>query len=174
MTLLKPHIATPRHDKLDQHQVDLKWMSQAIELAQKGEQLGEVPIAALIVDKNGKLLASATNKREQEQTVLGHAELVALHKACKKRSSWRLIDCTLYVTLEPCFMCAGALVQARIGRVVFAAADLKGGALMSLANLGNDNRLNHQFEVKSGLLENEASFLLKNFFQKKRKQPKTK
>ena len=144
-------------------------MRIALKLAEKGQAQNEVPIGALVVDKNGKIVAKATNLRETHNTTLGHAELVAIHRACKKLNSWRLIDCTLYVTLEPCFMCAGALVQSRIARVVYGTMDPKGGALHSLASLGSDERLNHQFEIISGVLAEESSALLKNFFKQKRK-----
>jgi tRNA(adenine34) deaminase len=151
-----------------QHAADEKFMRMALKLAEAGQAQNEVPIGAVIVDKNGKVLARATNLRETHNTTLGHAELVAVHRACKKLSSWRLLGCTLYVTLEPCFMCAGALVQSRISRVVYGAPDPKGGALHSLASLGSDKRLNHQFEIKSGVLVEECSALLKDFFKKKR------
>lgn len=143
-------------------------MKMALKLAINSEKNGEVPIGALIVDENGEILAKATNKREQLTSVLGHAELVVLHRACKKKKSWRLTGCTLYVTLEPCFMCAGALVQSRIHRVVYGALDPKGGALGSLATLQNHEKLNHRFEVTSGICAHECSDLLKNFFRKKR------
>jgi tRNA(adenine34) deaminase len=128
-----------------------------------------VPIGAVIVDGSGRIIAKSTNLREKLKSTLGHAELVAVHRACKKVDSWRLIDCTLYVTLEPCFMCAGALVQARIKRVVYGALDPKGGALHSLHTLGNDSRLNHSFKVTGGVCAEESSAMLKNFFRKKRK-----
>ena len=156
------------HNKLDLHPQDEKFMRKALVLAEKARQIGEVPIGALIVDKNGKIIAKATNLREKINSTLGHAELVAVHRACKKLNSWRLIDCTLYVTLEPCFMCSGALVQARIGRVVYGTADPKGGALESLANLAEHPKLNHKFKVTSGVLREECSQILKDFFKKKR------
>jgi tRNA(adenine34) deaminase len=149
---------------------DEKFMRMALKLAEQGESQNEVPIGALVVDKNGKILSKATNLRETHNTTLGHAELVAIHRACKKLGSWRLLDCTLYVTLEPCFMCAGALVQSRISRVVYGAIDPKGGALHSLANIGTDKRLNHQFEITAGVLEEECGLLLKNFFKRKRSE----
>lgn len=151
---------------------DLKFMQLAFKLAKKAQTLGEVPIGAVVVDGDGQVIGKSGNKREILQTVLGHAELVALHRACKKKNSWRLVDCTLYVTLEPCFMCAGALVQSRIKRVVFAAHDPKGGAMGSLANLSSDARLNHRFQCEHGLMQAEASQLLKKFFQLKRKNKK--
>ncbi len=152
--------------------MDEKFMRKAIQLAKQGQTRNEVPIGALIVDKDGKIIAQATNLRETHNTTLGHAELVAIHRACKKLNSWRLLDCTLYVTLEPCFMCAGALVQSRISRVVYGAIDPKGGALHSLAQLGSDKRLNHQFEITAGILAEECGFMLKNFFKLKRQDKK--
>lgn len=149
-------------------QNDERYMKIALRLAALSEQRGEVPVGALIVDKDGEVLAKATNRRENLTTALGHAELLAIHKACKKRKSWRLNDCTLYVTLEPCFMCAGALVQARIARVVYGAADPKGGALGTLANLHQHDKLNHRFTVTPGVLSDDCSLLLKKFFRKKR------
>jgi tRNA(adenine34) deaminase len=157
-------------DNDDRHQKDLKFMSRALQLAKRSEEIGEVPIGAVIVDKEGKIISEATNLRENRHTVLGHAELVAIHRASQKLKSWRLIDCTLYVTLEPCFMCAAALIQARLARVVFATHDPKGGALGSLENFSNDQRHNHQFAVTSGVFQEESSLLLKNFFKMKRKK----
>ncbi|AZZ35563.1 tRNA-specific adenosine deaminase [Bdellovibrio sp. qaytius] len=152
---------------------DLKFMTQAYRLAQNAEDNGEVPIGAVVVDGDGNVIGKSGNKREQLNTVLGHAELVALHRACKKKNSWRLIDCTLYVTLEPCFMCAGALVQSRIKRVVFATHDPKAGAMGSIDDLSKHAKLNHSFTSESGLLQNECSHLLKDFFKKKRSEQKT-
>lgn len=168
MTLKNASIDARNQSNLDLHPQDEKFMRLALKQAQKAEQLGEVPIGAIIVDKNGKIIAKSTNLRETKLTTLGHAELVAIHRACKKLNTWRLIDCTLYVSLEPCFMCAGALVQSRIARVVYAAADPKGGALESLSQLGNDPRLNHRFNVTAGVLAEDSTALLKNFFKKKR------
>lgn len=147
---------------------DAKMMKIALKLARLSEKKGEVPIGSVLVDENGQILAQSTNLRETKSTVLGHSELVTLHRANQKINSWRLINCTLYVTLEPCVMCAAALVQSRIKRVVFAARDPKGGALVSLMSLGSDGRLNHQFEISEGLFADESSQMLKNFFRKKR------
>lgn len=147
---------------------DAKMMKKALELAIKSEKKGEVPIGAVIVDRNGQILAQSTNLRETKCTVLGHAELVTIHRANQKLKSWRLNGCTLYVTLEPCLMCAAALVQSRISRVVFAATDPKGGGLGSLQNLSKDARLNHQFQVDHGLMSEESSLLLKKFFKMRR------
>lgn len=170
MTLSNKANNAPNHDKIDQQQVDERFMRLALKQAHKAIELDEVPIGAIIVNKSGKIIANAHNLRETKHTTLGHAELVAIHRACQKLKSWRLLDCTLYVSLEPCFMCAGALVQARVGRVVFGAADPKGGALKSLASLHEHPQLNHQFKVTAGVLENECSDLLKKFFKNKRKK----
>lgn len=152
---------------------DIKWMRKALNLAQKAAGKGEVPIAAIVVGPEG-LVSYAINTRERHQTPLGHAELVALHKAAKKRKSWRLSDCTLYVTLEPCVMCAGAIQQSRIHRVVFGASDPKGGGVKSLFSILNDPRLNHSVSVTSGVLESECTLLLQSFFKDRRHENKLK
>lgn len=170
MTLKKTADDAHNHMNSDQSQIDEFFMKKALQLARKAELKGEVPVGALIVDHKKKIISIATNMRETDKSALGHAELVAIHRACKKLNTWRLLDCTLYVTLEPCFMCAGALVQSRISRVVYGSHDPKGGALESLAQLASHPKLNHKFEVKSGILADESSKLLKNFFRKKRQK----
>ncbi len=152
-------------------QADQVWMQRALKLAHRAGAKGEVPVAALVVGPEG-LIARAVNTRERQQTPLGHAELVALHKASRVRQNWRLSDCTLYVTLEPCLMCAGALLQARVARVVYGAADAKAGAVQSLYQVLQDSRLNHQVEVRSGLLSDQSSKLLTSFFKAKRDEAK--
>lgn len=147
---------------------DHKFMQLAFKLAKNAQLKGEVPIGAVVVDGDGQVIGKSGNKREQLNTVLGHAELVALHRACKKKNSWRLLDCTLYVTLEPCYMCAGALMQSRIKRVVFATHDPKAGAMGSLEDLSQHPKLNHRFIAENGLMQPEASQLLKAFFKAKR------
>lgn len=147
---------------------DIFYMKKALELARKAGSIDEVPVGALIV-KEGEILAEAYNLREQKQAATGHAELIAIEKACQKLGAWRLLDCTLYVTLEPCLMCAGALYQSRISRVVYACKDPKGGALGSLYSLHEDTRLNHNFPVTEGILAEESSSLLKSYFRLKRK-----
>ncbi|HPI39789.1 MAG TPA: tRNA adenosine(34) deaminase TadA [Pseudobdellovibrionaceae bacterium] len=151
---------------------DLKWMRLAIKLAQKAAEQDEVPVGALIVDKNGDILSKAYNYRESLKSPLGHAEILALHRASKKQKNWRLEGCTLYVTLEPCLMCAGALVQSRMDRVVFGALDPKGGAVRSLYQLLEDSRLNHQVQVTGPLMAAECGGLLTDYFKEKRKQKK--
>ncbi|MNJ93451.1 tRNA-specific adenosine deaminase [compost metagenome] len=154
----------------NQPQHDEYWIQHALRLAKKAAVRGEVPVAAVIVGPEG-LVSWAINTRERQQTPLGHAELLALHKASQAKHSWRLEDCTLYVTLEPCVMCAGAIQQSRIPRIVYGALDPKGGA-HSLYHILEDPRLNHQCEVRSGVLEKECSSLLTDFFAQKRESQK--
>lgn len=149
-------------------------MQIALELAKQGAALGEVPVGALIVDTAGNIISQSHNLKETHQTATGHAEIHVIQQACQTLSRWRLSDCTLYVTLEPCYMCAGAIVHARIPHVVFAATDPKTGAVQSLAHVLNDSRLNHMCTVTSGVCEQESSLLLKDFFQARRKsKPQT-
>ena len=147
---------------------DLRLMRCALEEASKAAQAGEVPIGA-VVAKGGKILAVAHNERETTKDPTAHAELLALRRAAAQTKSWRLTGCTLYTTLEPCPMCAGALHAARISRLVYAAPDPKAGAAGTLYDLPADSRLNHTFPTKSGLLETEAAALLRNFFQRHRR-----
>lgn len=146
-------------------------MLQAIEEAKKAQTINEVPIGAVIVFKN-EIIATGHNVRESSQTTLSHAELIAIEQANQIIGSWRLEDCTLYVTLEPCPMCAGAIVQSRIKRVVYGAADPKAGCAGSLMNLLQDPRFNHQVELTSGVMEKECSLLLKDFFKQLRNRKK--
>lgn len=153
-------------------QVDEFWMQMALSVAQSAAMRGEVPVGALII-KDGQVLCSAMNLRETLQDPTAHCEMLALKRAAELLGSWRLLDCDLYVSLEPCLMCAGALYQARLRRIVYAAPDPKGGALGSLYQIHKDQRLNHQLEVKSGVLELESRQILKDFFQKRRQENKT-
>lgn len=146
---------------------DLLWMRESLEIARQGAARGEVPVGAIII-RNGEELARAHNLREQTGDPTAHAELLAIREASKKIGDWRLINTTLYVTLEPCPMCAGAIVLARIPRVVYAARDPKSGAAGTLLNLLQYNGLNHQVEVTSGILEEDSSCLIKSFFQNRR------
>lgn len=143
------------------------WMSQALSLAHTAQSLGEVPVGALIVRDNS-LVSTGFNTRELAQDPLGHAEINAIKGATASLKTWRLSDCTLYVTLEPCLMCAGALYQSRISKVVFGAYDPKAGALKSLYNLHEDTRLNHRYEAIGGILEGECSQIISTFFRGKR------
>lgn len=150
---------------------DEKWMRVALKLAEKAASLGEVPVGAVLVH-DGKALSYGGNRRETLYTPLGHAELIALHKAAKANQTWRLENTTLYVTLEPCLMCAGAIQQARVGRVVYGASDPRGGAVETLYNAFQDPRLNHHVEVVSGVFAKECGILLQDFFQERRADQK--
>ncbi|MGY0694198.1 tRNA adenosine(34) deaminase TadA [Virgibacillus sp. FSP13] len=152
---------------------DETYMREAIDQAVNAGGVGEVPIGAVIVH-NGEIIATGFNVRETSQQTLSHAELIAIEEANKKIGSWRLEDCTLYVTLEPCPMCAGAIIQSRIARVVFGASDPKAGCVGTLMNLLDDDRFNHQAEVTSGVLEKECGQLLTDFFRKLRERKKQK
>lgn len=154
---------------IDAQRNDLYWMNYALKGAAKAASQDEVPVGAVLV-ADGAIIAQAYNKREQWHTPLGHAEMICLHQASQKLKSWRLSQATLYVTLEPCVMCAGALVQSRVSRLVFGAYDPKGGAAHSLYQICHDPRLNHRLEVIGGVLEKECAHLLQDFFKKKRQQ----
>ena len=147
-------------------------MKQALQLAKTAEKQGEVPVGAVLVQKN-KIISSAFNQKESLKKATAHAEILAIEQASQIFSEWRLIDCTLYVTLEPCLMCTGALVAARINRLVYACHDPKAGAVTSLYNILKDKRLNHKINVSYGILGEESSLLIKRFFQKKRKTGNT-
>ncbi|KIL52641.1 tRNA adenosine(34) deaminase TadA [Jeotgalibacillus soli] len=150
---------------------DEYWMKIALNEAQKARDLREVPIGAVLV-KNDQLIASAYNLRETTQNAVTHAELLAIEKACKTEGSWRLEGMTLYVTLEPCPMCSGAILLSRVERVVYGAADPKAGCAGSLMNLLEDDRFNHQCKVESGVLQEECGDLLSTFFRTLRAEKK--
>lgn len=147
------------------------YMRLAIKEAKKAEAIGEVPIGTVIVH-NGEVISKGYNLRETTQRSLAHAELLAIDKACDTLGSWRLEDTTLYVTLEPCPMCAGAIVLSRVKRVVFGASDPKGGCAGTLMNLLDESRFNHQVEVTRGVLAEECGQLLSNFFRQLRERKK--
>ena len=150
---------------------DIFWMSKALKLAKKAEKQGEVPVGAILVVDN-KAVSWGYNKKEQWNSPLGHAELITLQRASQKLGRWRLTDATLYVTLEPCLMCAGALVQSRVSRLVFGTKDPKGGAITSLYSVTADERLNHQIPYTEGVLQLECGQILSDFFRKRRKEKK--
>jgi tRNA(adenine34) deaminase len=151
----------------DEHS-DEHWMRQALKLAQQAAEQDEVPVGAIIVHKN-KIIASAFNQREQLADPTAHAEMIAITQAASHLNSWRLLECSMFVTLEPCPMCAGAILQSRIPRIVYGALDPKAGAVVSLFQLLNDPRLNHRCETLSGVLANECGRILTEFFDRKRK-----
>jgi len=144
-------------------------MELAIKEAEKARTINEVPIGAVIV-YDGEVIAAGYNVREKSQKTLSHAELVAIQEANEKIGSWRLEDCTLYVTLEPCPMCAGAIIQSRVKRVVFGASDPKAGCGGTLMNLFQNKQFNHQVEVRSGVLGEKCAKLLRDFFKFLRNQ----
>ncbi len=146
-------------------------MEVALEEARKAAALGEVPIGAVIVYQD-EIIARAHNLRETSQNALTHAESMAIQEACKKIGSWRLEETTLYVTLEPCPMCAGAILQSRIPRVVYGARDLKAGCVDSLYRLLNDARFNHECEVTEGVLADACGQILTDFFRALRERKK--
>jgi tRNA(adenine34) deaminase len=151
----------------DEASADVFWMSRALDHARAAASRGEVPVGAVIVH-SGHVLAEGHNRTITDSDPSAHAEVVTIRQAAAAIGDWRLIDCTLYVTLEPCAMCAGAIVLARIPRVVYGARDPKAGMVDSLGHLLTDARLNHRCRVTEGVLANEASDLLRSFFRERR------
>lgn len=147
-------------------------MKEAYKQAKKAYAIEEVPIGCVIVHED-KIIARAYNKRNTKKTTLAHAELLAIQKACKVMGDWRLEECTMYITLEPCQMCAGAIVQARIPRVVIGASNAKAGCAGSILNLLQMEQFNHQVELTRGVLEEECSEMMKNFFREMREKKKS-
>ena len=146
---------------------EIKYMREALKEAKKAELLDEVPIGCVIV-KDDKIIARGHNQRETKQSPIGHAEIVAINKASKKLNSWRLEGCDIYVTLEPCIMCSGAIIQSRINKVYFGASDPKGGAFGSSLNVLDAKNINHHPEIISGVLKEECSQIITNYFRAKR------
>lgn len=156
---------------MDQSTQDAEYMQLAIEQAKIAESYDEVPIGAVVVYE-GDVIARGYNRRELDEDPAGHAEFIALKKASEKLGHWRLSGCTVYVTLEPCLMCAGLMYQSRIDRCVYGARDPKAGALGTLYQINADERLNHRFEVTAGVLEDECAGVLSGFFAKLRARRK--
>lgn len=148
---------------MNEQEIHEKWMRSAIEEAEKAEKLSEVPIGAIVVLKD-KIIGRGYNLRETTQDATTHAEIIAIQQACKKVGSWRLEKAKLYVTLEPCPMCSGAMILSRISEVYFGAFDPKSGAAGTLMNLLEDSRFNHTISVKHGILENTCGEMISNFF----------
>lgn len=155
------------------NEIDEYWMKEAIAEAKRAEEIDEVPIGAVLV-QGDTIIARAHNLRETEQRSLAHAEMLAIDEACKRLGTWRLEHTTLYVTLEPCPMCSGAIVLSRVARVVYGASDPKGGCAGTLMNLLQEERFNHQAEVTAGILQEECSQLLTTFFRRLRERNKSK
>jgi len=150
-----------------------KYMKQAIKLAKKAAELNEVPIGC-VIEYEGKIIGRGYNRRITDKSTLAHAEITAIKKACKKMGDWRLEDCTMYVTLEPCQMCAGAIVQARVKKVVIGCMNPKAGCAGSVLNILQVDEFNHQVEIEQGVLEEECSGMLTDFFKSLRKRVKVK
>ena len=148
-----------------------KFMKEALKEAKKAYDKLEVPVGAIIV-RDGKIIARAHNLKETKFDTTKHAEILAIQKASKKLNSWRLLDCEMYVTLEPCSMCAGALINSRINKVYIGASDEKTGAVGSVFNLLDDYTFNHKVEYEKGVLQEECESILKNFFKELRKSKK--
>lgn len=150
---------------------DIKYMQMAIEEARRAARVGEVPVGTVVVC-DGEVIAQARNEREERASATAHAEILAIEEASKKLGRWRLSDCTIYVTKEPCPMCAGAIFQARMKRLVFGPSDQKSGAAGTLYNIVQDERLNWQLEVTRGVLQEENVKLLQDFFRERRTKAK--
>ena len=155
--------------KIEWTDKDISFMQHALKCAQKACEKDEVPVGAIIV-KDNKIIATGYNKSITLKDATAHAEIIALRKACKKLNNYRLTDCSIYVTIEPCSMCACALVHARIKNIFFGAKDIKTGACGSLFNIANSNKLNHRINVFGGLLEQDCAKIIKQFFENKRKK----
>ncbi len=153
--------------------VDQRWMREALAEAHRAGLAGEVPVGAVVVE-GSRIIARGGNRREADADPLAHAELIAIRRAARCLGSWRLEGCTLYVTLEPCAMCAGALVNSRIERLVYGTGDPKGGFCGTLGNLVQDRRLNHRMEVQRGVLETACAAQLKEFFSALRRRARAK
>lgn len=153
--------------EMESRERDVQFMRVALGLAEDAFRMDEVPVGALII-LNGDIVSSSRNRRERETDPTGHAEVIAIREAAGKLRNWRLLDTTLYVTKEPCIMCCGAILSARIPRVVYGCRDAKGGGAESLYRLLQDARLNHRTEVVGGILAEEAAHLLRTFFSERR------
>lgn len=149
---------------------DLDYMALALEQARLAAERGEVPVGAVLVDSHGVIVASDGNRTIELHDPTAHAEIVVMRQAGEAVRNYRLSGTTLYVTIEPCVMCAGALVHARVARLVYGATDPKAGGVASCYEVGRDKKLNHQIEVASGLLQEECSLILKEFFKQRRKK----
>jgi tRNA(adenine34) deaminase len=148
--------------ELKRHQY---WMNQALIMGQKGGNKGEIPVGVVIVDDNNNLMASAHNCKEIDQDCTAHAEIIAIRQACKNLGSWRLNHCTLYVTLEPCMMCAGAIINSRLKTLVYGVDDFKTGAIRTVMNLQDSFASNHHLQVFAGILESPCRELLQTWFK---------
>ena len=156
---------------MDDDSHHLLWMDRLLRLAERAGERGEIPVSAVLLDGAGRALGWGSNRRHRQQDPLGHAELLALAQAAALRCNWRFNDCTLLVTLEPCPMCAGALIQARVGCVIYGASDPKRGALGGCLDLSADPSAHHRMRVVAGVREGQASTQLERWFRSRRRRP---
>ncbi len=147
-----------------------KWMNYALEIAREAGEAGEIPVGVVMVDKEGKFLTQASNRKERDQNPTAHAEILAIQAASKILQTWHLNQCTMYVTLEPCPMCTGAIIQARIGQLVYGADDPKTGTIRTVANLPDSFCSNHRLSVLAGIMESHARKQLQSWFMRKRQK----
>ncbi|WP_206755629.1 tRNA adenosine(34) deaminase TadA [Anabaena lutea] len=146
-----------------------QWMNHALELAQIAGEAGEIPVGAVIIDPDGKLIAEGENRKERDKDPTAHAEIIAIRAAAKNLQSWRLHQCTLYVTLEPCPMCAGAIAHARLATIVYGVDDTKTGAIRTVINIPDSPASNHRLQVVGGILESACRLQLQTWFASKRR-----
>lgn len=158
---------TPELDQCDRH-----WMAQALDQAAQGGNRGEVPVGAVLIGPEQTILARTHNRKEQWQDPTAHAEMLALRSGSRILGNWHLHRCTLYVTLEPCPMCAGAIIHSRLGRLVYGASDPKTGVIRTVDNFGDRFFSNHRFPIRSGVLEDQCQQLLHHWFQRQRQRPR--
>ncbi len=154
---------------LGDYETHCYWMKQALILAQKAADLGDVPVGAVIINKQGKLISQGSNAKEKNHDPTAHAEIIAIRKASEKLGCWQLENCILYVTLEPCIMCAGAIIQSRLGLLLYGVDDPKSGTIRTVLNLPDSAASNHRLSVLSGILEEECRQQLQDWFKAKRK-----
>lgn len=159
---------------VDQYLTHRQWMSQAFDLARQAGEAGEIPVGAVIVNQQGEIIARGENRRERDKDPTAHAEIIALRAAGKFYDTWHLEQCILYVTLEPCPMCSGAIILARIGLLVYATSDPKTGSIRTVSNLPDSKTANHHLAICAGIMEWECQSLLNNWFSQKRYQSKSK
>ena len=169
MKKLENNFKIPLNDEKDLNTKYSKWMKIVL---RRAKEVGgvELPISAIIIDQNGRCIGRGSNKRELNKDPLGHAELIALRQAAWIKNDWRFNDCIMIVNLEPCQMCAGALIQSRMGKVIYSAKDYKRGGLGGTIDLSKHKSAHHKMEVISGVFEEESSLLLKNWFRQLRNQ----
>ncbi len=156
--------------KYPEYIIHKQWMHRALELAEAAGQAGEVPVGAVVINSSGNLIAEGENRKERDRDPTAHAEIIAIREAAKKLQTWRLNQCTLYVTLEPCPMCAGAIIQARVKLIVYGVDDPKTGAIRTVANIPDSAASNHRLSVLGGILESSCRQSLQDWFTHRRKK----